>query len=133
MPARRKPAQILELRGAFKANPERRRPPEVAGNGDLGDPPKRFNALERRIWRDLKAQLPPGIATGSDRVAFECLCILVRQVREGGNVKMGTYSLLRLYFKDFGLTPTGRLALPIAKKPGCNRFSEFGENPYRDS
>ncbi len=49
----RKPTAVLELTGAFKHNPQRKRPNEPKESRPLGDPPARLPAAARRYWREL--------------------------------------------------------------------------------
>jgi hypothetical protein len=66
----RKPTAVLELTGAFRKNPQRKRtePPTA---GPLGDPPEHFTAEQAAVWHELASICPPGVLMRSDRVVVE--------------------------------------------------------------
>ena len=66
----RKPSNVLELRGAFNKNPNRKRPNEPKPIGTVGD--YSLGSVEpAEIWEELKAACPQNVLTQSDRLAFE--------------------------------------------------------------
>jgi hypothetical protein len=57
MPAR-KPTRLLEISGAFKKDPQRRRNHEPIPSGPLGDPPGFLPEPVKACWRELNAMIP---------------------------------------------------------------------------
>ena len=77
----RTPTNVLELRGAFKKNPQRRREdPEV--EGDLGDAPAHFDEARVLAWQEIVGMAPVGVLTKADRIAIEMLSDLLVRYRE---------------------------------------------------
>lgn len=66
----RKAAKILDAKGAFKKDPNRKRE-DLKGVGEIGEAPEDFSELERLLWERLKGMVPPGIITGSDELLLE--------------------------------------------------------------
>jgi phage terminase small subunit len=67
----RQPAQILELRGAYKAHPERRRQ-DAEGAGEFNrEPPEHLRPDVARAWRYVVSRLPLIALTSSDEVCVE--------------------------------------------------------------
>jgi phage terminase small subunit len=122
----RTPTNILELRGAFKRNPQRKRGSEPEPVIGIGPAPKWFDVGHRDIWAELTAQYAASILTVSDRLALEILCCLVQEYREDPTVMSGA-KIARMEALDgkFGGTPAGRAKLTVPKKQDENPFSDF--------
>ena len=60
MGRKRKPTAVLEMSGAFKKNPDRRRN-EPESTGPLGSPPESFSKPEVEAWRVLVERAPTGV------------------------------------------------------------------------
>jgi len=76
----RTPSNILELRGAFDKNPQRRRE-EPTVEKTLGDPPEHFDEARRATWAEIVEQAPEGVLTKADRIAVEMLADLLARYR----------------------------------------------------
>jgi len=76
----RTPSNVLELRGAFEKNPQRRRE-EPKVDGDLGPPPDHFDDARCAAWRELTETAPQGVLTKADRIAVEMLADLMVRYR----------------------------------------------------
>ena len=129
MPAPRKPSNILELTGAFKRNPQRRRKPLKAPEGPFGDPPDGFDELQCQAWLEILDLAPPEVLKRSDRVQVELLASLMAEFRAARYAfpasKIGH---LRLMLGSLGMTPASRegfglVSLADGKAP--DRFNEF--------
>ncbi len=106
----------------------------VEGIGDLWEPPRWFDAEQRRKWRDAVDQAPAGLLTGTDRAlltVFTVACVeyatAARQVsaegamiltKAGNQIQnphlsiMNRQSAIMLKAaKDLGFTPHARAAL----------------------
>jgi phage terminase small subunit len=133
MARRRKTAVELENSGAFRKNPQRRRvDPEP--KGEIGEPPKWLDQLERSIWRELVANSIPGCLKDSDRSQFETLCKLKAIERKegiGGNRGLSGSLLgqMNTLAAKFGMTPADRtkLAVPLGKAKSKAQMSEYDE------
>lgn len=116
----RLPAAVLELSGALRHNPGRRRR-EPKTKGALGGPPEHFLTDSGRmnkypeIWDELAAQVPVGVATFSDRVAFETLVKLTAELRRPGKPDKGLAALQDRLLTRFAMNPQGRAAQGVAE------------------
>lgn len=122
----RKPTRVLELSGAFKKNPQRRREREgePEANEPLGDPPDRLDEAERARWIELSRDYT--WLGRADRVALE---MAARQmaaiIRDGG--KASDYAVLRGYLSDLGGMAGSRskIKVPGEKTKPKNAFGRL--------
>lgn len=122
----RTPTKVLELRGAFKVHPGRRRPDEPRPTGELGDPPVHLSEAALTAWNEIVAMAPPGVLTNSDRMAVEIAACLMAQFRAGDLLPAGV-GHLRGILGRMGLTPADRagLSIPQPEPNGGNRWAQF--------
>ena len=123
----RTPTNVLDARGAFDKNPNRKREdPEVAG--PLKAAPAHFTDDQVGIWKELVKAAPKNVVTESDRFALEIATLLLQQFRNDP-VDFTAAKLVRLetLLGKFGMTPSDRakVAGPVQKKPGSNPFSDL--------
>ena len=88
--------------------------------GSLGAPPSSWKAPGRALWYELRKQIPEGVATASDKAAFELLVLLFGHVRAcPEELSPAMASQLRSALAMFGLSPASRAALsvPPPRKP----------------
>jgi hypothetical protein len=110
----RKPTAVLELTGAFRKNPQRRRT-EPPATGPLGDPPEHFTAEQASVWHELAAVCPPGVLTRSDRLIVEIAVVLMLRVRQQGpRMRRGELNVLISVLSRMGMSPADRLRVGIA-------------------
>jgi phage terminase small subunit len=109
-----KPTELLELSGAFRKNPARRRVNPKTEN-PLGDAPEYLRADERVAWAEIVFHLPEGVAVGSDRIALELFCQLVAKMRRRVATAAETGQLIKM-FACFGFSPSDRSRISVAPK-----------------
>ena len=112
----RKPTKILELRGSFKQNPQRKRLNEPQPEADLGKPPKNLTAAQQKIWYEIIEQTPDGVITRMDRFTLEILTVLLHKVRTTPRVQGAELSTLMRCLTAFGMTPADRSKVVVATK-----------------
>ena len=115
----RKPTKILELKGAYKRNPSRRRGAEPTPSAPLGPPPPHLDDDTKAVWQELVEILPPGVLWSSDRVMLEIAsCLLVEYRRDPAGFQTSRLSQLRGCLGSLGLSPADRskVSVPDAKK-----------------
>ena len=114
----RTPTAVLELTGAFKKHPDRKRArsSEPVGSGPVGDPPKRFDAELRAIWFEITDMIPAGVLAKSDRLALEIACRLVRKVFKD-TINGAELSTLNSLLARLGMTPADRSKVSVPKQP----------------
>jgi phage terminase small subunit len=120
----RTPTAILEAKGAFIGKPSRQRPYEPIVTRAIGAPPDYLTDPERKVWKELVKQAPPGVLKYSDRLLFSVLVSLAAkfQARETMMV-METQQMIAISSK-FGLSPADRAKIQVAppKKSGLSAF-----------
>lgn len=116
----RKPARVLEMSGAFKKNPQRRRgrAAELAITVAFGDPPAewvreaetngRFRSL-LEIWTQIVAQDVLHVLNPSHRLLVENTCYLMYKIRRAamgyGKATSGDYAQVKANLAAMGQTP----------------------------
>lgn len=112
----RTPSNVLELRGSFKKDPQRKRKNEPKAEGDIG---KFSNGpiTSEEIWNELISACPANVLTGSDRMALEIAVEYMRQFRSDptGCPAERVKTLINLLAR-FGMTPSDRAKLSIQDK-----------------
>jgi len=76
-------------------------------SGPLGLAPRHLTKEEKKVWYELSAIVPIGVAEASDRWAFELLVCLMRKFRSG-YVKAGEVTQISNLLARFGMTPADR-------------------------
>lgn len=121
---RRLPASVLEAKGAFTKDPQRKRIDPVS-SGELGEAPSYFSDEQRTIWNELKETLPPGLAKSADRMMAEISVRLMHKFRTSGLTASELSQLINALGR-LGLSPADRTKCSIAPEPK-SRESEFNE------
>ncbi|GAB4533082.1 MAG: hypothetical protein Kow00133_21150 [Amphiplicatus sp.] len=115
MPKPRTPTKILELKGAFRKDPQRRRVDPKVEPG-LGPPPDYFEAHEREIWREIEASAPEGVLARSDRLCVEMLVGLVAKLRAREPMKAAERAFMLSTLTRLGCTPADRSRVAEPKR-----------------
>lgn len=102
----RTPAKILELKGAWKKDPQRRRS-SVGGSGEFNRQPPSYMPQECvRAWNFIVEQVPPGVLTASDYASVEIMARLQSQIWMTGS--LDSIKELRQWFGQYGMTASAR-------------------------
>jgi phage terminase small subunit len=126
MPRPRTATKILEARGAFKKNPNRKRDHEPqSGLAFPKRPPSRLTPEQRAAWREVVRIAPGGVLTGADTVTVEIVAVLLAEFRADSRA-FPTNRLARLTSEmgKIGLSPSARAGLEI-HKPEFNEFDDL--------
>ena len=119
-------SSILEMRGAYKRHPERKRTkePEAAGVFDM-EPPETFEEDEIEAWKSVISQVPKLVLTGSDRNLVELTAVLWAQFRrEKHEMAVARMNRMVTNFGFLGMTPSDRTRLQV-DKPKNNEFDDL--------
>lgn len=118
----RTPTKVIEMRGAFRKNPNRKRTdPQV--KGPIGNAPKHLSAKEKKIWDEVVENAPVGVLTSADRIALEEMCSLIYERRyDLASMPCSKRNLLRSYVGVFGMTPGDRSRVNVPGPKERNRF-----------
>ena len=122
----RKPTELLELNGAFKHDPSRRRPISPKSTGDVGDPPDYFAMNEKAAWFELIAISAAGVLTAADRVVLEMTARLLAKYRIGTLSHHETKDL-QWCLSHLGLSPADRSKILPGSSDSLGPSSPFSE------
>lgn len=131
MARQRKPTALHEIQGTENVTRHRDRKNEPKADGTLGPPPGNWKAPGRALWYELRKQIPAGVATSSDKAAFELLVLLMGHVRAAPeDLSPAMASQLRSALAMFGLSPASRAALSVppprmSEDPASKFFDEL--------
>jgi phage terminase small subunit len=121
--------QILELKGAFKKHPERKR--DRANEPKHSDPfpkqaPKYLTDEQKKTWRQLVKQVPAGVLSGADITAVELPAILLAEFRTNPlDMPTSRIALMSTLLGKLGLNPSDRTKLSIPAPKKRNQFEDF--------
>lgn len=122
----RTPTNVLDARGAFKKDPQRRRiDPDVAG--PLTEPPAGLSQAQIDCWKEIVRVAPIGAITESDRITLEMAACLLSEFR-CARTDFPVNKLLRLetLLGKFGMTPADRSRVSGKNdKPRGNPFADL--------
>lgn len=119
----RTPTAVLDAKGAFIKDPQRKRPNEPNTDRPLGKAPEHLDAKEQALWNEIRKRLLPGVAKRSDRDAFESLVLLKSRERLGLILPAERGQLISLYGR-FAMTPSDRSKVFVDTKPKSS-LSDF--------
>lgn len=123
----RKPTKVLELTGAFKKNPKRRkeRENEPEPDGPLGDAPHYFQLDQVARWNEIRSSCP--WLTIADRPQVELAAKLWASEQRGENEKDDRRLYVQL-FGRLGMDPSGRskVQAPANPRKPANPFDQVG-------
>lgn len=122
----RTPSKVLELKGAFKRNPNRAREsePEVETQNVDTRAPRRLDKEQKKVWRELIKAIPAGVLSASDLIQVEIVTCLLAEFRlMNGKVPTERITRLTSEMGKLGLNPSARAGLKV-EKPKTNKFAE---------
>ncbi|HEY2396426.1 MAG TPA: hypothetical protein VGH81_10680 [Rudaea sp.] len=127
------PTNVLELSGAFRKNPQRRRgrDGEPVPKAGIGPAPAHLSADESAAWDDIVSDSSPGVLGDSDRAYLEITAGLLALERRVGfeNMDCSKLRLLSTMLGKLGLNPSDRSHVKVGGKP----MSTPGrDNPFSD-
>jgi hypothetical protein len=107
MPYPRKPVELHELSGTFRADRHGRRRAAPKSDRPIGDPPPSLQADEAACWSEFVSDAPAGVLTSGDRWALEALARLHAKSRRDGltGAELGH---LRGFLSELGASPASR-------------------------
>ena len=123
----RKPTAVLEAKGAFKKDPQRRRDGEPEVNTPLGPPPGHLSPDEHKAWNELAGLAPDNVLTSADRVSVEAAARLLVEMRADFAAMQTTrINMFSKLLGQFGMNPVDRSRLSVAKPKDANPFDQLG-------
>lgn len=132
------PTNVLELKGAYKKDPQRKPNPgtEPELKAGIGDPPDYMDGDAKSMWKELVSQACVGTLGDSDRAIMEIASTLMAEFRRGGRDENGRplftdarLSRLQAALGQLGMTPADRskVKVPQKAKPS-NPFADLSNH-----
>lgn len=121
----RTPTKILELKGAFKTHPERKRKTEPEPNGKFSPRvPGYLTGAQKKTWREIVKLVPAGVLADADKIHVEVVACLLAEFRLAPD-EMETARLGRMTQEmgKLGLNPSARASL-VVEKPKSNKYAD---------
>jgi len=124
MPRPRKPTALLELSGAFKKHPERRkqRLGEPIASGEIGAEVENLPKLASVCWRRIVELAPKGVLKNCDEGFVELTARLWANVKSG-RATVAEQALLLKCWQQLGCTPASRASVQVKPEDAENEFS----------
>lgn len=127
----RKPTEVLELKGAFAKDPQRKRPIGAKSGKPIGKPPAHLSDGEKICWAELAAIAPAGVLQRENAALLELTARLLNESRWSnfGMLQTSRLALLKECLVQMGLTPAARskvYAEPPQEDPKADKLAEFG-------
>lgn len=120
-----KPTKVLELVGAYKQNPQRKRKNEPKPTEGIGAFVEGSTVLSE-VWDEVVRQVVPGVLTISDRLALELVCRLLAEIRlKPDEISVGKVTALANLLGRFGLTPADRAKVTVPEVEEEDEWSGF--------
>ncbi len=126
------PTNVLQLKGSYKKNPNRK--PEAGTEPELkagvGSPPEYLEDDVKAVWHEIVSLACDGVLGDSDRLILELAATLMAEFRRGGRDEQGRplftdarLSRLQAALGQLGMTPADRSKVKVPQKaPPTNPF-----------
>lgn len=120
----RTPSNVLQLRGAFNKNPQRKRE-DMPGVGEFNkEPPQHLPQDCVRAWNEVVKRVPPAALTQTDELAVEICATLMATWWLTRDIDV--LKEIRQWFAQLGMTPVARTKMPSPpKRDAGNPFADL--------
>jgi hypothetical protein len=127
----RTPAKVLELRGSFRAHPERKREDAPGAGPWSAEPPEHLTGSEIAAWREVVESLPKVALTATERLGVAQMARLWAALKTTHPASPDFKKLddsFRQWAVQMGMTLQARTKLGTSgESKGGNPFDQFGE------
>lgn len=128
----RTPSNVLELRGSFKAHPERRREDAQGAGPWTDEPPEHLTGPEIAAWREVVASLPKVALSATERLGITQMARLWATLKTTHPSSPDFKKLddsFRQWAMQMGMTLQARTKLGTSGNTNeGNKFSKFKAN-----
>jgi len=112
MPKPKTPTKILDWKGSYKKDPQRKRKGEPMPTGKIGKPPVWLSKDAAKAWRYLVRKCHPGVLTSMDGPGMVAMAVafapLMDKDKTLGVVEIKGISIM---LGKFGFTPSDRAGI----------------------
>jgi hypothetical protein len=112
MPAIKKAPELLELKGAYDKNPQRRPQNLMQPTDGIGEYPVDKPLDDAGIWNELVEILPNGVLMNTDRYWLELTCDLMVKFRVG-TINSSERTHLLTCLSHLGMSPADRARINV--------------------
>jgi hypothetical protein len=126
MPRPRKPTATLELVGAFRKDPKRRRK-DPATKGPIGEPPPSLPLELHAVWHELIDAAPLDVRTHADRPFLASFCRWAHRERTAAKWTAADAAALAWFYVRAGMTPADRSRVHSTAEKAANPFAKFSK------
>jgi hypothetical protein len=115
---------LVELSGAFRKHPERKRvdPPT---SGPLGDPPPTLDEQYHATWHELASMAHVGVLQRADRILVEIAVRVLYSLRTTALPKSSQFGTLIKCLSLMGMSPVDRSKVYVTQDKPANPFSQW--------
>lgn len=122
----RTPTKLLDARGAFKKDPQRKRHGEPEVRDPLGSPPDWLTEFQLVEWREIVHRAPLGVLTAADWHSVAIASVLYAEFKtDAASMPVARITTLEKLLGKFGMSPSDRAKLSIEKPKDANPFAAF--------
>lgn len=118
-------SNILDAKGAFKKDPQRKRINEPTVTDPFPKtPPAVLTAKEKKCWKEIVKAAPAGVLTAADVLIVEVIAVLLSEFRTDREYfTAARLTRLTTEMGKIGLSPSARASLSV-EKPKGNEFDD---------
>ena len=117
---------ILDARGAFAKNPNRKRTEPKCKSPFPVKAPGHLTPIQVKWWHKIKKAVPEGVLGGADIFAVELAAVLWSEfVVDPKEMNNGRIAQMRAALGVLGLSPADRAKLSAAPAKAAGAFDEF--------
>lgn len=122
----RKPTAELELKGAFRKDPKRKRV-DPKTSGPVGDPPPSLSLELHATWYELAEQAPINVLRSADRALLGIAATLLYKIRKTSldDLEPAMIGQLIKCLSAMGMTPVDRSKVHAPQEKVENPFAKF--------
>jgi len=121
MPKPRTATAILDARGSFEKNPDRKRVDPVVDDPFPETAPAELTPLQVKYWHLVRKQVPGAVLTAADQLAVKALaCLAAEHHLDPDAFPAAKLGHMRGLMGSFGMTPADRAKLASAPSDDGN-------------
>ena len=114
---------ILDARGAFSKNPNRKRTDPKVTNPFPSRAPSNMNPLQVKWWHRIRKMVPQGVLTGADQLSVHLAAVLWCEFMvDAANMPSGRIAQMRGVMGTLGLSPSDRAKLAATPEDDDGEF-----------
>lgn len=111
------PTALLEAKGAFVKDPQRKRKGEPKPRAGIGKAPEKFSTDFDEVWDEVVDNICPGVLGNSDRIHLEMTVnTLIEYRRDPAGMSASNKQVLKSLLGHMGMNPVDRTRIVAEQK-----------------